>query len=100
MEKSPSSTRFFSKQLLLPLSIGALLIIFFVKGFTEFFVSLGVSPTTTIANLLGILFLPVVISYFIAKVLYERNGINFLASWIEGTIIICLLMAIGSAKGS
>ena len=100
MDGSSSPNKFFSKALLPPVGVGSLLIIFNVTGFSEFFISFGISPIGALASLLGMVSLPVVVSYFIAKLLYKKEGISFDPSWLVGTVIICLVMAIGSAKGS
>jgi hypothetical protein len=51
------------------------------------------------ATMIGVLAVPIIPAYFVARLIQNKKGIPLLYSWIAGTIIILLLMAIGAIKG-
>jgi len=92
--------RFFSKPLAMAAGIGAICLVVFVEGFSKFFISFGISPLGTLAQLGGMLVLPVVPTFFIARFIHKKKNLDFSYSWVIGTVIVCLVMGIGAAKGS
>lgn len=87
--------RFFSQDLLKVAASAALINIVAVTGFAEFFVSFGIAPMGSLARLLGMLVVPVVPTYFIARFFSRRTTVSFVTLWLVGTIALSVLMAIG-----
>lgn len=92
-------TKFFSLNLVKILSVGSIWYIFFIKGFSEFFVRFGVAPVDTVSELIGGLIIPIIPTYFFARYLHNKKGNNFLYSWMIGLITVCVISTIGMLNG-
>lgn len=91
--------KFFSKNLLKVGFLTCLWYIFLSIGFSKFFISLGVSPTQTLAEMIGALIIPLVPTYFVARYLSINNRKDFSTSWFIGTLIILSISTIGMLNG-
>jgi hypothetical protein len=92
-------TKFFSKNLAIVVAVGIGLYIVIIAGFQKFFISFGIAPLATIAAMIGTLAVPIIPTYFVAKLIQNKKRIPHLYSWVAGTIILLLIMGIGIIRG-
>jgi hypothetical protein len=94
-----SKPKFFSVDLGKVGAIAALWHIFFDKGFSYFFISFGRSPLDTLAYMTGVLIVPILPSFFIARYTSRNDRAKFLSHWIIGTVAMLVLMTVGKLNG-
>ena len=97
--KSTSKAKFFSNDLL---KVGVLGIVWYIaifSGFEVFFVGIGIAPLDTISEMVGVLIVPIVPTYFIARYLAAHKEKKFLSAWIVGTCILLAIMTVGMLNG-
>jgi hypothetical protein len=94
-----AQAKFFSKSLLKVGALACLWYIFVPKGFSEFFIALGVSPRNTLTGMIGAIIVPIVPTYFLSRWLFVKKGKNFMVTWFTGTIVILSIATIGLLNG-
>ena len=93
------NVKFFSKELLKVGALAAVWYILIFRGFDVFFVGFGIAPLNTITGMIGVLIVPIVPTYFIARYLAVNKGKRFLLAWMVGTCILLAIMTVGMLNG-
>ncbi len=91
--------RFFSNNLFKVGSLACIWYIFIFTGFSKFFISFGISPGSTLAEMTGAIIVPIVPAYFVARYFSMKNGKDFVTAWLVGTLIMLSLSTIGMLNG-
>jgi hypothetical protein len=71
-----------------------------IKGWKSFFISMGIMPILTIAELIGMAFVPFALGGLIALILsFLLKKIPLLIFWIFGSVISIIILLIGQYRG-
>ena len=97
--KQKAKINFFSLDLVRTATWGVGWYILIFKGFSVFFAGFGIAPLDTIAQMIGVLIVPIVPTYFVARYLAVSKGKSFLSAWRVGTVIILVIMTVGMLNG-
>jgi len=94
-----NSIKFFSKSLLKVGAIACFWYIFIYEGFYTFFSHLQALPVEVLGEMIGVLIIPIVPSFYVARYLSTKKGKNFNKAWIAGTLVILALSTVGVLRG-
>ena len=94
-----TESKFFSVHLLVVGELGIVWYIIIGIGYKVFRAGIMIAPLDTIAEMIGVLVVPIVPTYFIGRYLASRKVARFHSAWISGTFILLAIMTVGKYNG-
>jgi hypothetical protein len=69
-------------------------------GPSKFFVGLGIAPVDTLASVVGISFVPLLVSLLVALLVAKLSKLSMYKAWVGCLLIMLVVMIIGAIRGA